>query len=65
MKRMKHPNHGRMYAYNPNDEAYLRKLGWVEDDKKLKPVTETPPEVVEPEPEAKRGPGRPRKVITG
>ena len=26
--RMQHPNHGYMHAYNANDLAYLKALGW-------------------------------------
>ena len=63
MRRMKHPKHGWTHAYNPNEEAYLRSIGWVEDTPEVKieqpAVVVEQPKVVE---EVRRGPGRPRKV---
>lgn len=31
MKRMKHPNHGFHNALDANEEAHMRKHGWVDD----------------------------------
>ena len=76
MRRMKHPQHGWTHAYTPTEEAYLRRLGWGDDDPEPppknaeEPVSVPPPiEVVEqpspPEPPQPAGGGTPIKRKPG
>ena len=59
IKRMKHEKHGWMHAYDPHEEARLKKLGWIDDVEDVEEL-KIEPAKFKPEVDVKRGPGRPK-----